>query len=85
MAHLCRFLFRNFSVSGLFLDGSLFFFGHFILQLTISGESDFVAVAKHARREGIGFIFDPMGSQINAELAEYIDGLKSHHRDLYKR
>lgn len=44
----------------------------------ISGDSDFVPAAKHARREGIDFILDPMWSPIKDDLYEHIDGLKSY-------
>lgn len=43
----------------------------------ISGDSDFVPAAKLARREGIDFVLDPMGSNIRDDLFEHIDGLKS--------
>jgi uncharacterized LabA/DUF88 family protein len=43
----------------------------------ISGDGDFVPAAKLARREGIDVILDPMWNNINAELFEHIDGLKS--------
>lgn len=43
----------------------------------ISGDSDFVSAAKHARREGIDFILDPLGAPIKPDLFEYIDGLRT--------
>lgn len=43
----------------------------------ISGDSDFVPAAKHARREGIDFILDPMWQKIRPDLAKHIDGLHS--------
>lgn len=43
----------------------------------IAGDSDFVPAAKHARREGIDFILDPMWQSIKPELNEHIDGLRS--------
>jgi uncharacterized LabA/DUF88 family protein len=43
----------------------------------IAGDSDFVPAAKHARREGIDFILDPMWNPIAPELHEHIDGLRS--------
>lgn len=43
----------------------------------ISGDSDFVPAAKLARREGIDFVLDPMGANIDKSLFEHIDGLKS--------
>ncbi|MDN6637362.1 MAG: NYN domain-containing protein [Yaniella sp.] len=41
----------------------------------ISGDSDFVPAAKHARRTGIDFILDPMWARISESLHEHIDGL----------
>lgn len=46
-------------------------------MILIAGDSDFVPAAKLARREGIDFILDPMGSGIHEELSEHIDGLVS--------
>ncbi|MBR2448923.1 MAG: NYN domain-containing protein [Clostridia bacterium] len=43
----------------------------------IAGDSDFVPAAKHARREGIDFILDPLWQQIKPSLMEHIDGLQS--------
>jgi len=43
----------------------------------ISGDSDFVPAAKHARREGIDFILDPLGARIKPDLFEHIDGLRT--------
>lgn len=46
--------------------------------ILIAGDSDFVPAAKHARREGIDFILDPMWHNIKPSLNEHIDGLYSH-------
>ena len=43
----------------------------------ISGDSDFVAAAKLARREGIDFILDPLFNPIKPDLFEHIDGLRT--------
>ena len=43
----------------------------------IAGDSDFVPAAKHARREGIDFILDPMWHTIKPGLYEHVDGLNS--------
>lgn len=43
----------------------------------IAGDSDFVPAAKHARREGIDFVLDPMWHTIKPSLNEHIDGLYS--------
>ncbi|MFR8033399.1 MAG: NYN domain-containing protein [Lachnospiraceae bacterium] len=45
--------------------------------ILISGDSDFVPAAKHARREGIDFILDPMRSTIKDDLYEHIDGIRT--------
>ena len=42
-----------------------------------SGDSDFVPAAKLARREGIDFILDPMKANVEPQLFEHIDGMKS--------
>ncbi len=41
----------------------------------IAGDSDFVPAAKHARREGIDFILDPMWQAVKSNLMEHIDGI----------
>ncbi|MDR0915707.1 MAG: NYN domain-containing protein [Oscillospiraceae bacterium] len=43
----------------------------------IAGDSDFVPAAKHARREGIDFILDPLWQNIKPSLNEHIDGLRT--------
>lgn len=43
--------------------------------ILISGDSDFIPAAKHARREGIDFILDPMSQSVKDNLIEHIDGL----------
>ncbi len=43
--------------------------------ILIAGDSDFVPVAKFARREGVDFILDPMLNNIDPTLHEHIDGL----------
>ena len=45
--------------------------------MLIAGDSDFVPAAKHARREGIDFILDPMWQGIRSGLNEHIDGLRT--------
>lgn len=42
----------------------------------ISGDSDFVPAAKHARRSGIDFILDPMWATVAASLSEHVDGMR---------
>lgn len=49
-----------------------------VTQIVLTaGDSDFVPAAKHARREGIDFILDPMWQGIKPGLNEHIDGLRS--------
>ncbi len=48
----------------------------------IAGDSDFVPAAKHARREGIDFILDPMGQKVNDDLFEHIDGMRSYWKSI---
>ncbi|WP_415060773.1 NYN domain-containing protein [Flavobacterium sp.] len=43
--------------------------------ILIAGDSDFVPVAKFARREGVDFILDPMLNPVDPTLLEHIDGL----------
>ena len=45
--------------------------------ILIAGDSDFVPAAKHARREGIDFILDPMWQPIKPSLQEHIAGLQT--------
>lgn len=45
--------------------------------ILIAGDSDFVPAAKHARREGIDFILDPLWQSIKPSLSEHIDGLNT--------
>lgn len=52
--------------------------------ILVAGDSDFVPAAKLARREGIDFILDPMGSKINDNLFEHIDGIRSNYESLKK-
>lgn len=47
--------------------------------ILIAGDSDFVPAAKLARREGIDFVLNPMGSQIHSDLNEHIDGILTPH------
>lgn len=42
--------------------------------ILIAGDSDFVPAAKHARREGIDFILDPMWHPVKDSLMLHIDG-----------
>jgi uncharacterized LabA/DUF88 family protein len=46
--------------------------------ILVTGDADFVPAAKHARREGIDVILDPMWQKISDDLLEHIDGLSSN-------
>lgn len=60
------------------LDIASLAYKHQVDQIVlISGDSDFVSAAKLARREGIDFILDPLGSPIKPDLFEHIDGLRT--------
>lgn len=52
--------------------------------ILIAGDSDFVPAAKLARREGVDFILDPMGQNINDDLNEHIDGIRSKIKKFFK-
>lgn len=43
----------------------------------VSGDSDFVAAAKLARREGIDIVLDPMWQRVSDSLFLHIDGMRS--------
>lgn len=43
----------------------------------VTGDADFVPAAKHARREGVDVILDPMWQHTSDDLLEHIDGLSS--------
>lgn len=43
----------------------------------IAGDSDFVPAAKLARREGVDFVLDPLGSGISKDLFEHIDAKRT--------
>lgn len=49
-----------------------------------SGDSDFVPAAKLARREGVDFVLDPMHANVESQLFEHIDGMKSVNPNLHK-
>lgn len=65
------------------LDVASLFYGHYVNQIIlITGDSDFVPVAKMARRHGIDFILDPMGQYIKPGLSEHIDGIETFTADM---
>lgn len=43
----------------------------------VTGDADFVPVAKLARREGIRIILDPLWRNVSDELHEHVDGVTS--------
>lgn len=49
----------------------------------IAGDSDFLPVAKIARRNGIDFILDPMKQIPKANLQEHVDGIETFTDKMY--
>lgn len=49
----------------------------------IAGDSDFLPVAKVARRNGIDFILDPMKQIPKANLQEHVDGIETFTGKMY--
>lgn len=45
--------------------------------ILIAGDSDFLPVAKMARRSGVDFILDPMKQQPKRNLRNHVDGIES--------
>ena len=50
-----------------------------------AGDSDFVPAAKLARREGVDFILDPMQANVEPQLFEHIDGIRSSRPNSKKK
>ena len=66
------------------LDAASVAYGHHVDQIIlIAGDSDFLPVAKMARRNGIDFILDPMKQIPKANLLEHIDGLECYTEKMY--
>lgn len=60
------------------LDATSIAMGMYASQIVlIAGDSDFLPVAKIARRNGIDFILDPMKQIPKANLQEHVDGLET--------
>lgn len=51
--------------------------------ILIAGDSDFLPVAKMARRSGIDFILDPLKQYVKDSLIEHVDGIECY-TDLIK-
>ena len=51
----------------------------------IAGDSDFLPVAKIARRSGIDFILDPMKQVPKVNLLEHVDGIETYVDKMYQR
>ena len=61
------------------LDVASLAYGGYVDQIIlIAGDSDFIPVAKMARKHGIDFILDPMKQNIKAKLSEHIDGIECY-------
>lgn len=66
------------------LDVASLAHGRYVDQIIlIAGDSDFVPVAKMARRSGIDFILDPMKQNIRPKLSEHIDGIETYTDKMY--
>lgn len=61
------------------LDAASLAQGGYVNQIVlIAGDSDFIPVAKMARRNGIDFILDPMKEFPKKELLKHVDGIESY-------
>ncbi len=66
------------------LDAASIAYGHHVDQIVlIAGDSDFLPVAKMARRNGIDFILDPLKQIPKTNLLEHIDGLECYTEKMY--
>ena len=66
------------------LDVASLAYGRYVNQIIlIAGDSDFIPVAKTARRNGIDFILDPMNQYIKPSLSEHIDGIETYTGKMY--
>lgn len=66
------------------LDAASLAHGRYVDQIIlIAGDSDFVPVAKMARRNGIDLLLDPMGLPIKPSLSEHIDGIETFTKYMY--
>lgn len=60
------------------LDIASLAYGEYVNQVVlIAGDSDFVPVAKMARRHGIDFLLDPLKQKPKQNLLEHIDGIET--------
>ena len=67
------------------LDVASLAYGHYVDQIIlIAGDSDFLPVAKMARRNGIDFILDHMKQKPKDNLLEHIDGIECYTDNMYK-
>ena len=66
------------------LDVASLSYGKYVNQIVlIAGDSDFIPVAKMARKSGIDFILDPMKQHIKPKLSEHIDGIETYTDKMY--
>ena len=66
------------------LDATSIAMGRLADQIVlIAGDSDFLPVAKIARRNGIDFILDPMKQMPKANLQELVDGIETFTSKMY--
>lgn len=60
------------------LDVASLAYGGYVDQIIlIAGDSDFLPVAKMARRHGLDFILDPMKQNIKSNLRIHVDGIET--------
>lgn len=60
--------------------------GRYVDQIVlIAGDSDFLPVAKMARRNGVDFILDPMRQRPKRELLEHVDGIEIYTDQMYQQ
>lgn len=68
------------------LDAASLAYGKYVNQIIlIAGDSDFIPLAKMARRNGIDFVLDPMQQYIKPKLAEHIDGIETYTNLMYTK
>ena len=61
------------------LDAASLAYGRYADQIIlIAGDSDFIPVAKMARRQGIDFILDPLKNHVKPNLLEHVDGVQTY-------
>jgi len=61
------------------LDAASLAYGRYVNQIIlIAGDSDFIPVAKMARRNGLIIILDPLQNHVKPSFIEHVDGIESY-------